>query len=113
MSLSRTSFGVAIGVCIILIVIAFTLISPSKFSRAKWRHARVLRPYMVEDLLRTHDLKGMSRQQVNELLGQSNSIDTYKTDRYIYWIGSNGIDDNWMELLFENELVVEIRRWPD
>lgn len=80
----------------------------TSFDREAWRDsARVysanpVRSRMVHDLLRRHDLKGMTRAEVVSLLGDPDSTLYLREWDMVYWLGPErgifGIDSEWLGL---------------
>lgn len=88
------------------------------FDAAAWkslnrRDAEGLRAHMVDDLLRRHTLVGMTRAQVDELLGVPPPTDYFREYDYVYWLGPErgpfGIDSEWLVLKYNGDLVVGAR----
>jgi hypothetical protein len=97
------------------IIAIMTVISsrPLEFDSHSWRKTPSLRPRMLSDLLTNHNLKGASRREVIALFGEPMGQDSIRDGNYIYWVGSRGIDDAWMELRFNQDAVVDVRVYPD
>jgi hypothetical protein len=81
------------------------------FDAATWRaentHAATgIRVHMVDDLLRKHSLVGMTRAQIDELLGVPPPSNYFREYDYVYWLGQErgafGIDSEWLVLKLEN-----------
>lgn len=68
---------------------------------------------MLNDLLAKHELRGMPRREVTRLLGHPKGQDSVRDGSYIYWVGYSSIDDKWLEVRFDNDLVVDVRVYPD
>jgi len=75
------------------------------FDSASWkaenrRDAAGLRVRMVDDLLRTHKLVGMSRAQLEGLLGVPPATEYFREYDYVYWLGPErgpfSIDSEWL-----------------
>ena len=72
-----------------------------------------VRVHMVDDLLRRHRVVGMTRTQVDELLGVPTPSDYFREYDYVYWLGQErwpfGIDSEWLVLKYKGDLVVDAR----
>ena len=86
------------------------------FDSSQWRAeneqgAEGVRVHMVDDLLRKHQLVGMSRDQVNDLLGVPPVTEYFREYDYVYCLGHErgafGIDSEWLVLKFKGNVVVE------
>ena len=55
-------------------------------------------------------LIGKTRSEVVTVLGPP---EDRQPDRWLYWAGTNVIDDLWLEIDFRNDRVVTARRRPD
>jgi formyltetrahydrofolate-dependent phosphoribosylglycinamide formyltransferase len=77
-------------------------------------HRRALadgvRIHMVDDLLRTHPLVGMSRAQLEELLGVPPPSEHFRDYDYVYWLGPErglvSIDSEWLVVRCGQDKVV-------
>lgn len=119
MTAARRHFRVAItaSVCLVVIIaVTFAWIArttPQEFNSKRWQQDRHFRPRMLHNFLATHDLKGMSRHGIDRLLGVPSGQDSRQEDRYLYWVGYAGIDDNWLDIRFQEGRVVEVSVYPD
>jgi len=86
------------------------------FDSSQWRAeneqgAEGVRVHMVDDLLRKHQLVGMSRDQVNDLLGVPPVTEYFREYDYVYCLGHErgafGIDSEWLVLKFKGNVVAE------
>jgi hypothetical protein len=69
---------------------------------------------MVDDLLKNQQLLGLSREEVQQLLGVPSGRDSIRDGKYVYWAGTDSvIDDMWLEIDFEFGSVVATRYVPD
>lgn len=81
------------------------------FTSNGWKSNLSERPRMVSDLIAKGKLDGVSRADVDTILGVPDSI---RGDKYIYWAGTDGvIDDMWLEVTFADDRVVDVRHVPD
>jgi hypothetical protein len=85
------------------------------FDAEAWQNERDQRSRMVRSLLDDHNLVGMDRLEIHELLGApSPPRDAIINGRYVYWAGTDGmIDDMWFEVLFTDDTVSHVRHVPD
>lgn len=87
---------------------------PIPFDSAVWKSESSARQRMVDDLLVRRLLEGMSRAEVDALLGPPTPPDSVREGTYVYWAGSDGvIDDAWLEIEFENDVVRNVRYCSD
>jgi len=80
-----------------------------------WMYPMRLR--MVDDLLKTYELVGMSKNQVDELLSIPEPTGYFRDYHYVYQLGPDrgpiSIDSEWLGIKFENDKVVEARILKD
>jgi|GEM_PF-362807 len=82
------------------------------FDAAVWKaengpHAQRRRSRMLNDLLSTHRLVNMTREQINSLLGVPPPSPYFRPSDYVYWLGS--VDSACLVLRFEREIVAEAK----
>jgi len=74
---------------------------------------RGVRLRMLDDLLRRHKLAGLSRAEVDDLLGPPTETGYFKEYDRVYWLdperGFLSIDSEWLALKFEQDRVVAAR----
>lgn len=73
-----------------------------------------VRVWMVDDLLRRYQFKGMTREEVVRLLGEPNTTSYFKNWDMVYWLGYQrgfmGLDYEWLVLrLDEGQKVTEYK----
>jgi hypothetical protein len=116
------AFGAAqiLGICSILFFIFGVPVVKDyatrvSFDQAVWKAenthaAKGMRIHMVDDLLRKHPLVGMSKAQVDDLLGVPPPTDYFRDYDYVYWLGPErgafSIDSEWLVLKLANGSVV-------
>ena len=65
---------------------------------------------MVDDLMRTRPLVGMSRAQLEELLGVPPPSEYFREYDYVYWLGPErgfvSIDSEWLVVRCGGDVVV-------
>ena len=84
------------------------------FDTERWRDTPNARRYMIGDFLNNNDLTGMSRNEVDALLGTpNNGRDSHAIDMYTYWVKPDMIDDWWLEVEFRDSRVTSVRYYPD
>jgi hypothetical protein len=85
------------------------------FDSAAWKAengdaAQGVRVHMVDDLLARHKLVGMSRAQVEELLGVPPDTPYFREYDYVYWLGPErgfiSIDSEWLVVKTKDGIVV-------
>ena len=69
---------------------------------------------MIDDLLKTHDVRGWGRTRVLVLLGPGDDSPWRAPDRLVYWLGPErdflGMDSEWLSISFDaSDRVVEWR----
>ncbi|MFO0914048.1 MAG: hypothetical protein U0795_13905 [Pirellulales bacterium] len=84
------------------------------FDAAAWRVERALRPRMIRSLLAQQQIVGMSRGEVDRMLGEPDNRDSVGQGSYLYCVGSDGvIDDMWLTIDFQDDRAVAVRYVPD
>ncbi|MFC4776204.1 hypothetical protein ACFO9Q_05410 [Paenibacillus sp. GCM10023252] len=93
----------------------------SQYSYNRWVSERSMRIYMLEDTLRKHDLIGLDRQGVVNVLGAPEYPNDYKSEQhfeFLYMIGSKnkysppGVGGDQMRIRFNKDgKVEEIEYW--
>lgn len=107
------------------------------FDSATWKNVSAkedwdnpVRERMVDDLLKHHQLVGMRRDQINELLGNpldktrqqidvssSSSVPLVDRTTYTYWLGPErsliSIDSEMLNVEFKDDIVVKAYIWND
>ena len=111
------AFGIAI-VVILGIIMASAIASNAitvydrnhTFSTSKWLDDPENRAAIVDDLLKKHELVGMTEEEVIALLGENNNDRGYfnADNRYVYYLGLDqgfSIDCQWLILDFTDGVV--------
>jgi hypothetical protein len=66
-----------------------------------------IRLRMVDDLLTKHNFLGMSRKQIDDLLGPRAPTDKFQNWDLVYWLGpergSFRLDSEWLVFRFDND----------
>lgn len=92
--------------------------SRTAFDSASWkaenrRDAAGVRGRMVDDLLRTRKLVGMSRAQLEGLLGVPPATEYFREYEYVYWLGPErglfSVDSEWLVVKCEQGFVLSAR----
>lgn len=90
---------------------SFVPASPIKFESSAWKNSTdwndSTRGRMIDDLLASYTLRGMSALEIHKLLGEPEELLSSET-QLIYWISPDGmrIDSFWLSLtLDENQKV--------
>jgi hypothetical protein len=87
-----------------------------EFDSQNWRNssernAEPIKLRMVDDLLSRYRLVGMTRKQIDDLLGQPPHTEYFKDYDYVYWLGPErsffSIDSEWLCIKFKNDLAIE------
>jgi hypothetical protein len=89
------------------------------FDSAAWKDlAQVcsdnpVRLRMVDDLLRSHHLVGMSRAEIDDLLGPSTQTGHFGNYDYVYWLGPErsffSVDSEWLVIKLQDGTVVDAK----
>lgn len=74
------------------------------FEAAVWKGQKTLtndvRIRMVDDLLRHHSFRGMTREQLTAIIGEPDKTDYFKNWDLVYWLGPErgfiSIDSEWL-----------------
>ena len=74
------------------------------FDSAAWKGEKTLtndiRIRMVDDLLRRHSFRGMTRDQVTGIIGEPDKTEYFKNWDLVYWLGPErgfmSIDSEWL-----------------
>jgi hypothetical protein len=111
---------IAVMMCMVFGPVLADYSQRGQFDSASWKaaawktavgrhsHARLR---MVDDLLHRYNLVGMSRAKIVDLLGEPSSNESKQTSsEYIYYLGPErgfiSIDDEWLDIKFQGDLVV-------
>ena len=107
-------------VAIILIFLAPNIseyVNHTSFESTAWKQAgedwdNPVRLRMVDDLLDEHELKGMSKERIIELLGEPPETEYFREYDFVYWLGPERgfirIDSEWLVIKFENDVVTKV-----
>lgn len=112
-----------------MLLIAYMRIGPHvehyfssiSFDSEVWKRAEnthdPVRSFMVDNLLISHQLAGMSRDDIDALLGTPPKTPFFSSYQYVYWLGPERsfiqIDSEWLGIRFENDRVVETKLLND
>ena len=109
----------AVLTCLLLIVVfALCVIKyQHTFSKSKWEASKGDRYKIVNDMLDSYQLIGMSESDVIQLLGEedSNEQTSFKISKQyfppdstlVYYLGVDFVDDNWLILSINGDVVTE------
>ncbi len=119
---------IAVGVGFtFLICFAFVFFGPvvndyihrKPFNAVQWKDERFvnsrnpIKIRMVDDLLNKKKLIGMSKSEINELLGMPPKTAYFSNYDYVYWLGPErgliSIDSEWLAIKFENDKAIEAK----
>jgi outer membrane protein assembly factor BamE (lipoprotein component of BamABCDE complex) len=91
-----------------------------RFDAVAWRaqdDAHPVRDAMVDDLVRSGRLKGMTRAQVVDLLGEPTPTDKFRDYDMVYWLGPDRtytpIDSSWLVITLADGRVKDDQRIED
>ncbi len=116
-------------ICINFILIIFPVLvsfwmlmlneSESKFNYENWIEKQDKRVWMVDDLLEKHEIVGMYRNEIIELLGESSDTEYFKeSDNIVYWLGTERglvrIDSEWLVIWFDDkDIAIDVKIMRD
>jgi hypothetical protein len=108
--------------------IGYFLLGPSvsdyanrtEFDPISWRDKDLINNWenpvrlrMVDNLLKTYKLVGMSKNQIDELLGVPQPPGYFSDHDYVYWLGPErgliSIDSEWLGIKFQDNVAIEAR----
>ena len=114
--------------CVVLVILAAGLayavrfpfgideyLSRRPFDSVAWnkRHddlANATRIRMVDDLLRRHEFRGMTRDEVTAIIGEPDDTPYFKDWDMVYWLGPErgfmGIDSEWLVFRLDGQKIV-------
>lgn len=102
--------GVFVLIAISVLMLLFDWNERHSFTQAKWREDIEVRSLIVDDLLNDYELIGMTKQEIEALLGNNNNDYGYFNweNRYVYCLGGARtiIDSEWLLIDFEDDVVV-------
>ena len=90
-----------------------------RFESAAWQAALsnrtdAVRIRMVDDLLRRHRFRGMTRQQVTAIIGQPDQTEYFRDWDMVYWLGPErgfmSIDSEWLVFRLDSQQRVSEHR---
>ena len=115
---------IAVVIICYLLLVGYLILGPAvksllnrkSFNSQEWKsHTNERNPVklnMVDDLLSSHQLVGMSKKEVEELLGKPPVTGYFKEYDYVYWLGPErgafGIDSEWLGIKFKDGNVIKI-----
>lgn len=99
------------------------VLNRQKFDSVIWKQSlaekgnTAIRIKMVNSLLRKHNLVGMTRKQIDDLLGKPPKTAYFSDYEYVYWLGPErgfiSIDSEWLGIKFQDDKVIEARLLRD
>ncbi len=109
---------------VILLLLLFVGVSYYRqthtFSSEVWRNEPEKRTKIVQDLLSTYALVGMSENEITSLLGEEEQVlsqqATFKGDStyyppdetFVYFLGKDGMEGRWLILSFQDDRVAKV-----
>jgi len=83
-----------------------------RFTSAKWMDStaafssKAIRGCLVDDLLRSHELRGLSRTDIVALIGEPQKTDYFRDYDLVYWLGPErgfiSIDSEWLVMRLDS-----------
>lgn len=116
---------ITINIIIIIfpVLISFGLVlyneAESKFNYENWIEKQDKRVWMVDDLLEKHEIVGMYRNEIIELLGEPSDTEYFKeSDNIVYWLGTERglvrIDSEWLVIWFDDkDIAIDVKIMRD
>jgi hypothetical protein len=105
--------GVLVGTPIVRDYAGRTVFDSASWKAENRQGAAGVRVRMVDDLLRTRKLVGMSRAQLEDLLGVPPATEYFREYDYVYWLGPErglfSIDSEWLVVKCGQGFVVSAR----
>ena len=83
--------------------------------KARSLNGRMLRLQMIQDLLKNHQLIGLKREQIEELLGKPDILNHFERFDYSYQLGKAPGDfaTYWLGIIFDRDQVIEIEKFGE
>lgn len=96
----------------------------TEFDSAAWKNRELVydqenpvRLQMVDSLREEYQLVGMTREEIETLLGEPRPTLYFSNYDYVYWLGPErgpwGIDSEWLAIQFEDNAVTEAKILTD
>ncbi len=87
----------------------------TEFISSKWKGAleneNSVKINMIDDLLKKHELIGMSMKEIEDLLGRPPQTGYFKEYDFVYWLGPErgvfSIDSEWLGIKFHEGKVIK------
>lgn len=100
---------------LILRPVAQSYFNRTEFVSSKWKGAleneNSIKINMIDDLLKKHELIGMSMMEIEDLLGRPPQTGYFKDYDFVYWLGPErgvfGIDSEWLGIKFHEGKVIK------
>jgi len=87
-------------------------LSRQRFDAVAWKaddrsFTNAVRIQMVDDLLRRHSFRGMTREQVVAIVGEPDKTEYFKERDLVYWLGPErgfiSIDSEWLVFRLDSQ----------
>lgn len=108
------------AIAIAVAAFAYRGVARTRFDSDAWKSVAADHPgklAMVDDLLARHKLVGMTRTDVDSMLGTPPQISYFRDFDYVYWLGPErgfmSIDSEWLCIAFDEDIVVDARLMRD
>ena len=120
----RSRLGVWLFVLAVAVIavgaIAYRRLTRPRFDSNTWKSVPAGDPgklAMVDDLLARHKLVGMTRTEIDTMLGTPPKASYFRDYDYVYWLGPErgfmSIDSEWLCIAFDGDVVVDARLTRD
>ena len=121
--INKKYVSISLIIIILPVLISFGLLIynevESKFIYEKWIKKEDKRIWMVDDLLEKHEIVGMSKDDIEKLLGKPSDIAYFKElDNMVYYLGPERglvrIDSEWLIIRFgEDDIAIDVKIMKD
>ena len=99
---------------------AYRSLARPRFDSDAWKSVPADDPgklAMVDDLLARHKLVGMTRTEIDTMLGTPPKTSYFRDYDYVYWLGPErgfmSIDSEWLCIAFDGDFVVDAKLMRD
>ncbi len=116
---------VGVGVCTYVGLVVFLIGKPSvenylnrkTFNSDEWKNSSSIeagsRIKMIDSLLKSHQLIGKTKPEIDSLLGPPTNTGHFREYDYVYWLGPErgtfSIDSEWLAIRFKDNTVTEAK----
>lgn len=120
----RPRLGVWLLVLAVITIVVggglYSSLTRVRFDSSAWKSVPADDPgklAMVDDLLARHQLVGMTRTEIDAMLGTPPTTPFFQDYDYVYWLGPErgfiSIDSEWLGIAFDGDIVVKAKLLRD